>query len=119
MTNGFRKVLSTYSHEFNLLNNRSGALFRPKTKAKSLSDGSGVVNPGNFITDYCSNCFLYIHCNPVKAGLVNNHAEWRWSSYNEYFGISEFNFCNKIITGKYCSFNLKEANLALFDYCKL
>jgi putative transposase len=31
VTNGFRKLLSAYAHEFNIKNNRSGALFRPKT----------------------------------------------------------------------------------------
>src|SRR5207342_1559792 len=38
ITNGFRNLLSTYSHEFNKQNSRTGALFRPKTKAKCLSD---------------------------------------------------------------------------------
>ena len=33
ITNGFRKLLSTYAHEYNINNNRSGSLFRPKTKA--------------------------------------------------------------------------------------
>ena len=36
ITNGFRKLLSTYSHEFNIKNNRSGSLFRPKTKSHLL-----------------------------------------------------------------------------------
>ena len=30
----------------------------------------------------------YIHLNPVKAGLVSRPEDWRWSSYNEYAGIS-------------------------------
>jgi putative transposase len=30
----------------------------------------------------------YIHLNPVRAGLVSRPADWRWSSYHEYAGMS-------------------------------
>ena len=30
----------------------------------------------------------YIHLNPVKAGLVQRSKDWRWSSVNEYSGVS-------------------------------
>jgi REP element-mobilizing transposase RayT len=30
----------------------------------------------------------YIHPNPVRAGLVSRPEDWRWSSYNEYAGMS-------------------------------
>jgi hypothetical protein len=30
----------------------------------------------------------YIHLNPVRAGLVSRREDWRWSSYNEYAGMS-------------------------------
>ncbi|HEV2500506.1 MAG TPA: transposase [Terriglobia bacterium] len=30
----------------------------------------------------------YIHLNPVKAGLVSRAQDWRWSSMNEYSGVS-------------------------------
>ena len=30
----------------------------------------------------------YIHLNPVRAGLASRLEDWRWSSYNEYAGIS-------------------------------
>jgi len=30
----------------------------------------------------------YIHLNPVKAGLVRRPQDWRWSSFNEYSGMS-------------------------------
>ncbi|MGD0008823.1 MAG: transposase [Terriglobia bacterium] len=30
----------------------------------------------------------YIHLNPVRAGLVSRPEDWRWSSYNEYAGMS-------------------------------
>ncbi len=31
----------------------------------------------------------YIHLNPVKAGLVCRAQDWRWSSVNEYSGVTE------------------------------
>jgi putative transposase len=30
----------------------------------------------------------YTHLNPVRAGLVSRPEDWRWSSYNEYAGMS-------------------------------
>ena len=30
----------------------------------------------------------YIHQNPVRAGLVSRPQDWRWSSFNEYAGLS-------------------------------
>ena len=30
----------------------------------------------------------YIHLNPVRAGLVGRPQDWRWSSVNEYSGMS-------------------------------
>ena len=30
----------------------------------------------------------YIHQNPVKAGLVSNTGDYKWSSYNEYYKTS-------------------------------
>ena len=30
----------------------------------------------------------YIHLDPVRAGLVSRPEDWRWSSYNEYAGMS-------------------------------
>jgi hypothetical protein len=30
----------------------------------------------------------YIHVNSVKAGLVGRIQDWRWSSVNEYSGMS-------------------------------
>jgi putative transposase len=29
----------------------------------------------------------YIHCNPVKCGLVASPEEWKWSSYRDYAGL--------------------------------
>lgn len=105
VTNGFRKLLSAYSHAFNKRHNRSGALFRPKTKAKCLSDMDSSNAPFS-LGDYYSNCFFYIHQNPVKDSLVKNAGDWKWSSSNFYFGKVKDQWCNKELAVKYCSYNL-------------
>lgn len=99
ITNGFRKLLSGYSHKFNKQNNRSGALFRPKTKSKYLQ----VVYDNNnaLLPDYYSNCFHYIHNNPVKDGLVKHPSDWKWSSYNFYAGEEKEGFCNRSLAVKF------------------
>lgn len=35
---------------------------------------------------YLMTVIRYIHQNPVKAGLVKNPADWKWSSCSEYYG---------------------------------
>ena len=98
VTNGFRKLLSGYSHKFNKQNNRSGALFRPKTKSKCLDVIWDINNPLSL--DYYSNCFHYIHNNPVKDGLVKDPSDWKWSSYNFYLGKEKEGFCNRALAAK-------------------
>ncbi|MGB8190851.1 MAG: hypothetical protein WCF67_02975 [Chitinophagaceae bacterium] len=102
LTNGFRKLLSAHSHRFNKIYNRSGALFRPKTKSKNLLVRPGVYLPEN---DYCLNCFCYVHQNPVRHRLVASLGDWPFSSYHFYAGANDKDFCNKNIAMKLCGFN--------------
>ena len=105
LTNAIRKLLSGYARVFNSQNNRSGSLFRQKTKAKCLA-----ADTDGFYTceDYCYNCFHYIHENPVVAGLVQNPADWRWSSYNFYAGNEDNELCNMELAKKFCGYDTKE-----------
>ena len=100
VTNGFRKTLSAYSHQFNLQNDRSGALFRPKTKAKCITDEAPTEKAGLSVSDYFAKCFHYIHENPVVAGLVSLPGEWEWSSYIDYIGENKDSFCNRKLAYK-------------------
>jgi REP element-mobilizing transposase RayT len=88
LTNGMRKLLSGYARVFNSKYERSGSLFRQKTKAKWIT---GLVRKEKRVytaEEYCTNCFQYIHANPVAAGLVTHPSDWKWSSYNFYAGNS-------------------------------
>ena len=101
ISNGYRKLLSVYSREFNRYNYRSGSLFRPKTKAKCLCDHTSIEDTIRPFSDYYLNCFHYIHENPVKDGITKLPYDWKWSSFNEYFKPKKHSFCNKELAYKF------------------
>ncbi|MGI6048783.1 MAG: transposase [Petrimonas sp.] len=72
------QMLSSYTQAINKQIGRKGYLFAHNTKAKMLND------VGN---DYLLSCFLYIHQNPLQAGLVNKVEDWEYSSYLDYVGL--------------------------------
>lgn len=79
----------SYTQALNKKYERSGSLFRVRTKAKSLSD---ITNSS---INYGVNCFFYIHQNPLKAGLVDKMEDWEFSSYRDYAGLRGGRLCNK------------------------
>ena len=74
ITNGFRLLQSSYSKGLNKQLGRTGNLFQQKTKAKNLEN--------NF--DYLINAFIYIHKNPLEAGIVADIHDWPHSSFDEF-----------------------------------
>ena len=79
-------VLSSYTRAINKQEKRTGGLFSPKTKAKSLN----LLQNKN---DYLLSCFHYIHQNPFSAGLVEKIEHWEFSSFIEYLYNKEY-LCN-------------------------
>ena len=105
VTNGIRKLLSGYARIINKKYNRTGSLFRQKTKSKLLTEENIVSDsPGNK-PDYCSNCFHYIHQNPWKAGLVKRLEDWEFSSFRDYAGLRTGYLCNVVIAGELCNYD--------------
>ena|SRR5687767_1748993 len=90
LTDGLRNLLSRYTRVFNARYEKTGSLFRQKTKAILLTGES----TGNGLSDV-ANCFLYIHNNPVAAGLAKEPELWKWSSAAYYAGLVENSICNK------------------------
>ena len=90
LSNAFRLLLSEYAQQFNNANNRSGSLFRQKTKAKMLGDGSN--------NDAALLCFNYIHNNASEAGLVKKSKDWRYSSLPDYLQLRAGTLCNQDLT---------------------
>jgi REP element-mobilizing transposase RayT len=107
LTNSIRKLLSGYARIFNKRYNRTGSLFRQKTKAKNIAQSDWVVKHKYNLHDYCSRCFDYIHQNPTVAGLVKEQAEWKYSSYCDYAGLRNGTLCNKELAAKYCGFDIR------------
>ncbi len=79
-------MLSAYSHAINIQQNRKGSLFAHQTRAKQLNYTKG---------NYSSDCFFYIHLNPIAAELVKKIEDWEYSSFNDYIGKRNGSLINK------------------------
>ncbi|MBW1963241.1 MAG: transposase [Deltaproteobacteria bacterium] len=63
----------TYTNRFNARHSRSGHLFQGRFKSMVVQNDA-----------YLLRLSLYIHRNPLRAGLVERLADYRWSSYRVY-----------------------------------
>jgi len=90
LSDGFRRLLSTYAQEINAKNNTSGSLFRQKTKAKLLQNDIFILRKS-----YTESCFHYIYHNPYSSNLVENILDWQFSSALAYFGLRRGTICNQ------------------------
>lgn len=90
-------LLSSYTRAINKQEGCSGSLFRGHTKSKEcFYEGMGrLSHAGN--TDYASNCFHYIHNNPVKAKIVKKSTDWRFSSACDYAQLRQGTLCNQAL----------------------
>jgi len=64
---------TTYTRRFNLANNQSGHLFQGRFKSIIIENDA-----------YLLRLSCYIHRNPLRAGIVERLAEFKWSSYHYY-----------------------------------
>lgn len=70
----FMKVVNMkYAMIYNNMENRVGVVFRNRFKSENIYDEK-----------YFYNCIQYIHNNPVKAGIIEEAKEYRFSSANDY-----------------------------------
>ena len=90
LSDGFRRLLSTYAHEINSLRGTAGSLFRQKTQAKLIGSGISTTT-----ISYAEQCFYYIHQNPVSAGLAAKNCDWEFSSAQDFSGIRNGTLCNQ------------------------
>lgn len=75
----------SYSQYFNNLHARKGPLWEGRFKGILVNNDEQLLH-----------LTRYVHLNPVTANLVNNPANWKYSSYNEYVDVdkSDRNLCN-------------------------
>ncbi len=76
MAAAMQDVGRAYVHWFNKRHQRTGTLFEGRFR-------SCVVETDR----YALACTRYIEMNPVRAGIVNSPADFRWSSYRHNVGL--------------------------------
>lgn len=69
----FKRIGSRYVYWYNLKYKRMGHLFYDRFKSIPVDTD-----------EYFLSVLRYIHNNPIKAGLVKNCADYKYSSFNEY-----------------------------------
>lgn len=69
----FRRIGASYVSWYNQKYSRRGHLFQDRFKSEAVESDR-----------YFAVVVRYIHQNPVKAHLLKNIADYRWSSYREY-----------------------------------
>jgi putative transposase len=69
----FQYIGRLYARQFNYQYARTGALFDDRYKSCQVQDHQ-----------YLLNCLQYIELNPVRAGMVNDPGDYRWSSYKSH-----------------------------------
>lgn len=68
-----KKVNTTYAMRYNKTNKRKGFVFRDRFFTQPILDEIQL-----------NNCLVYIHKNPIKAGICSKMQDYNYSSYNEY-----------------------------------
>lgn len=76
LSRGMRQLNGVYTQASNRRHGRVGHLFQGRFKA-ILVDGDA----------YLLELTRYVVLNPVRAGMVNNAADWPWSSYRASAGL--------------------------------
>lgn len=68
-----KRISSSYVYHYNLKYCRCGHLFQERFKSEIVEDES-----------YFLTALRYIHQNPIKANIIGELGDYKWSSYREY-----------------------------------
>ena len=93
-------LLSGYTKAINKQENRTGALFRPRTKQKACFYEGFVGIDAAAKLGYASNCFQYIHNNPVAAKMVTSATDWVYSSAKDYAQVRNGSLCQQALANQ-------------------
>ena len=83
-----KKVNTTYAIYYNKNEERVGYVFANRYYSQPIKDEKHLFT-----------CIKYIHENPIKAGLVKKPNEYKFSSFNEFYGNKLDKKVAKIIFG--------------------
>jgi REP element-mobilizing transposase RayT len=81
-----QRICGSYVYWYNWKYQRVGNLFQDRFKSEAVEDDT-----------YFLQVQRYIHQNPVKAGLVDDVEDYRWSSYNEYIKKGRITDCSLLL----------------------
>ena len=86
---------TAYSVYHNRKHHRTGHLFQGRYKSIVVGEES-----------YWQSLSLYIHLNPLRAGIVKELDEYKWSSYHDYVMVNKIHkwiLCEEILKGFGCN----------------
>ncbi|HHX87295.1 MAG TPA: transposase, partial [Firmicutes bacterium] len=89
-----KKINTKYAMGYNYRHDRTGHVFQSRYKSEIIYDDP-----------YLLNVIRYVHINPIKAGVVREPGNYRWSSFNDYikFNTVISNVQKQFILGFYNS----------------
>ncbi len=94
-----KRIAVSYTYYYNRKYERDGHLFRERFRSEPVND-----------MDYFQVLLRYIHQNPLKARMVENVRDYKFSSWGEYDGEVEpyFHVCNTRAVTRRIPFNILE-----------
>lgn len=79
LAGGVHRFAMRYAQQFNRRHKKRGYVFQDRFRSILVEDGC-----------YMRRLTRYIHLNSLEAGIAARPEEYRWSSYNAYFGRAVF-----------------------------
>ena len=76
VSRGMKWLLQCYAQQFNKRHGRRGHLVQGRF-------GGQLISSDEYLKEVCR----YVALNPVRAGLVKNPSDWKWSSYRAKIGL--------------------------------
>lgn len=89
LTKYMHKLNTSYAIYYNKNKSRVGYVYRDRFKTQVIEDERHLYN-----------CILYIHNNPVKAGICKQAGEYKYSSYKKFFNDKNSNMLTSIFQSK-------------------
>lgn len=103
-----KRITTKFVYWYNLKYQRAGHLFQDRFKSEPVETD-----------EYLFTVIRYIHQNPVKAGLCRRIDDYKYSSYEDFFGFGDFvdsKFIFDMVSKEdFRSFNIESVNENCLD----
>lgn len=109
--NTMKRIAVGYVQYFNFNNGRVGHLYQNRFQSEPINDDN-----------YLLAVLRYIHQNPLKAGIVKEITDYRWSSFNDYVNDKAGLVDKELVMGyfkdqkSFVDFNNKENDQTCIEY---